>query len=408
MTAMRALVIIGGGAAGIGAAVEARARGIDALIVEARERLGGRAHSIRWNGHSLDLGCTWLHSAERNSLRAEAERIGVPIDRSPSAWFGQFRDLGFSPEEQEEAGAAFEALEDRMRRAPPPSDRASDALEAGNPWNAWLEAISSYINGAALSEVSVADWLAYDDAASRQNLRLVHGYGSLFASLASGMEHRLASPVIAVSRLTEAVQVQTEDGVLEAARVVVTVPTGQLHRIRFDPPIDKLLEAAEQLPLGVADKLFLSLDGAGEFPNDSHLLGNPHSPDTGSYFLRPLGMPVVEGFFGGSGALALEALGERGAADFATGELAALLGSGIRKRLGFVAVSRWAREPWIGGSYSHALPGYAPARRSLAEAGDDRIAFAGEAVSTQDYSTAHGAFDSGIAAVRRLFGTAGS
>ena len=66
MSRLRGLVIVGGGAAGIGAAREARARGIDALIVEAKDRLGGRAHTIDWRGYKLDLGCGWLHSAERN------------------------------------------------------------------------------------------------------------------------------------------------------------------------------------------------------------------------------------------------------------------------------------------------------------------------------------------------------
>src|SRR6476661_6912110 len=104
------LVIVGGGAAGIGAAREAKARGIDTLIVEAKDRLGGRAHSIDWQGHKLDLGCGWLHSAERNSLRAEAERAGVPIDRMRASWFEQFRDLGFTKEEQARARRAFETL----------------------------------------------------------------------------------------------------------------------------------------------------------------------------------------------------------------------------------------------------------------------------------------------------------
>src|SRR5206468_2017812 len=104
-----------------------------------------------------------------------------------------------------------------------------------------------------------------------------------------------------------------------------------LHRIRFDPPIEGLFEAAEQLPLGNADKLFLALEGAEEFPQATHLLGNPRSAETGSYFLNPMAMPVVEAFFGGLGARAL-------------------------------------------------------------------------AVSAEDYSTAHGAFDSGKAAVEKLFG----
>jgi monoamine oxidase len=405
VSGVRALVIIGGGAAGIGAAAEAKSRGVDALIVEAGDRLGGRAHSIEWNGHRLDLGCTWMHSAERNSLRVEAERIGAAIDRTATGWFSQFRGLGFSPEEQEAAYGAFDALDRRIRDNPPASDRASDALEANGEWNAFLDALSGYINGAPLRDISIRDWIAYDNEASDYNWRLAKGYGGLIARLGARFDHRLATPVTAVSRLSNAVQVTTTEGVIEAERVVVTVPTATLHRIRFDPPVDGVLKAAEQLPLGIANKLFLALYDAEEFPHGAHLLGNPRSPDTGSYFLNPLGIPVVEGFFGNGGdSHALEALGEEGAFAFAVDELAELLGSGIRKRLTPIALSRWGQEPWIGGSYSHACPGHAHARAILANAGDERIAFAGEAVSVSDYSTAHGAFDSGKAAAARLLG----
>lgn len=408
MSGLRGLVIVGGGAAGIGAAAAAQARGVDALIVEAGNRLGGRAHSIDWNGHRLDLGCTWMHSAERNSLRVEAERIGAPVDRATTGWFSQYRGLGFSPDEQEAAYAAFEALDARMRSAPPSSDRASDALPEDSGWTAFLDALSGFINGAPLSEVSIADWIAYDDASSSENWRLRLGYGGLLESLGREFDHRLATPVTAISRSAQAVLVTTTGGAIEAERVIVTVPTATLHRIRFDPPIEGLFEAAENLPLGRDNKLFLALDQPEEFPHGAHLLGNPRSADTGSYFLNPMGMRVVEGFFGnGGGTHALEELDDRGAADFAIAELAALLGSGIRKRLSLIAVSRWGQEPWIGGSYSHARPGHAGSRLVLANAGDDRIAFAGEAVSQVDYSTAHGAYDSGKAAVERLFGSAG-
>ena len=400
---MRGLVIIGGGAAGIGAALEARSGGIDALILEAMERLGGRAHSIDWKGHKLDLGCTWMHSAERNSLRVEAERIGAAIDRRPTKWFEQFRELGFSREEQEQVWTAFGRLEARMRKDPPASDRAGDALEPDDPWRSMLNALSGYINGAPLDEVSVSDWLAYDNAASDQNLRLPGGYGGLLTRLASDLDYRLGAAVTAVSRLSGAVRVTLADSVVEAERVLVTVPTSTLHRIRFDPPVEGLFDAAEQLPLGFADKMFLALEHAEEFPDDAHLIGNPRSSETGSYFIRPMGIPVIEGFFGGSGAVSLEQLGDEDASAFAIEELEALLGSGIRNRLSLIAFSRWGREPWIGGAYSHALPRRSDARARLASAGDERISFAGEAVSTSDYSTAHGAFDSGRAAVRRLF-----
>jgi monoamine oxidase len=400
---IRDLVIVGGGTAGVGAASEARRLGLDALIVEASDRLGGRAHTIDWRGHKLDLGCGWLHSAERNSLRSQAERIGAEIDRTVASWFDQYRHLGLSPDEQASMVAAFAALEERMRRSPPASDRASDALEPDNSWNAWLNAVSGYINGAPLDQVSVADWLAYDNSSSRMNWRLRGGYGTLVASLGSEFEHVLGTPVTAVTRLGKSIQLMTARGPIEATRVIITVSTAVLANIRFDPTIDPLLEAAEGLPLGLADKLFLALGDADEFPDNAHLIGDPHSSDTGSYMIRPMGMPVIEVYFGGTGANEVERLGLDGATALATDQLSSLLGSGFRKRLAPITLTCWSLEPWIGGSYSHALPGHARARDTLAKIGDDRLSFAGEAVAGGDYSTAHGAYDSGVAAVRRLF-----
>ncbi|HZU51869.1 MAG TPA: NAD(P)/FAD-dependent oxidoreductase, partial [Sphingomicrobium sp.] len=405
VSSVRDLVIIGGGAAGIGAARQAHAQGVEPLIVEAKDRLGGRAYTIEWNGFRLDLGCTWMHSAERNSLRVEAERLGAKIDRRGTNWFGQYRDLGWSRADQDEAFAAFEQLENRMNEDAPQSDRAADALVPNGKWNQWLEAICGYINGAPLANVSVEDWLAYDNASSAQNLRLADGYGHLLCSLGKKFDHRLNTCVTAISRRTQRVELETSSGVIEAKRVIVTVPTSTLWRIRFDPPIDEVLDAAEHLPLGLANKLFLALSEPEEFPFDAHLVGNPHSSETGSYFLRPMGIPVVEGFFGGNGARTLEELGEKGAAAFAIDELAALLGSSFRKRVQALQMSSWGHEPFIEGSYSHACPGFAAARELLANAGDDRIVFAGEAVSRTDYSTAHGAYDSGIRAVRKLLAT---
>jgi monoamine oxidase len=158
------------------------------------------------------------------------------------------------------------------------------------------------------------------------------------------------------------------------------------------------MDAAAVLPLGLADKLYLRLDQAEEFPKDSHLYGAIDRAGTGSYHLRPFGRALIECYFGGHLARDLEAGGEMAFAAFATDELASLLGGAIRKRLHPIAASAWARDPYARGSYSHALPGHADARRTLAEPVDGRLFFAGEACSVHDFSTAHGAYRSGIAA----------
>ena len=119
---------------------------------------------------------------------------------------------------------------------------------------------------------------------------------------------------------------------------------------------------------------------------------------SGSYYIRPLGRQVLEGFFGGTGAVVIESAGLLDAFAFALEQLSSLLGSGIRKHLLPLAASSWCRTDWIGGSYSHALPGQALQRQVLARPVGDTLFFAGEATHRTDFSTAHGAWESGIRA----------
>jgi monoamine oxidase len=152
------------------------------------------------------------------------------------------------------------------------------------------------------------------------------------------------------------------------------------------------------LPLGLADKVFLHLDGAEAFEPDTYVRGDPTRVETGSYNFRPLGRPLIEAYLGGRNAKALEAQGPGASAAFAIEELAALLGSDIRARLRPVAATAWGADPWALGSYSYALPGFACARAAYAAPVQDRIFFAGEAASIHAFSTAHGAFQTGKAA----------
>jgi len=402
------VVIVGGGAAGVGAARALAGRNLRVLLVEASARIGGRARTERVGGCALDLGCGWLHSAERNEWVGIAEAAGFPVDRTPSSWGEQYRALGFSPADQDASGKAYDAFNTRLRTAALASDRASDAIGRENDWKPFVEALSGYINGAELEALSVADYLAYDDAASETNWRLPEGYGTLVAaSLPRDVAVALATPVTRITGQDPRLKIDTHRGPIVARAVIVTVSTNVLGAIRFDAALDGPLHAASQLPLGLADKLFLAVDGAEDIAADAHLLGDPRNAGTGSYYLRPFGNPVIEAFFGGPGARALGREGLDGAAAFAIDELVALLGSGWRRRLRLVAASRWAQEDWIRGSYSHALPGCAGSRATLRNPVDSRIYFAGEACSAQDFSTAHGAFASGTTAAQRVLGAFG-
>jgi monoamine oxidase len=195
-------------------------------------------------------------------------------------------------------------------------------------------------------------------------------------------------------------RVETPQGTIAARAVIVTVPTVAIAdgTLRFRPALPDKVAAAHALPLGLADKLFLHTDTPDALPAESRLIGAVDRAATASYHLRPFGRPLIEAYFGGECARALEAEGPRAFTHFAIDELAAAFGADIRKHLHFVAVSDWDHDPFARGSYSYARIGNAGARAVLAAPVDERLFFAGEACSAHDFSTAHGAYRTGVAA----------
>lgn len=397
------VAIVGAGAAGIAAARRLSAAGRSVLMVEALPRLGGRAQTILTGGWPLDLGCGWLHSAERNPLATLAAAEGLEIDCSDAAWGRQLDGLGASEDVRAGAWNAYEAFARRLRRDPPASDRAGDAIGRDDPWRPFIDALSGFMNGVEIDRLSIRDFLSYDDAASQENWRLPGGYGAAIARLGVGLPASLGTRVTAVKERHGRVLVDTDGGALEAGAAIVTVST-ERGAIRFDPAADGHLDAAACLPLGLADKVFLSLAEPEAVPPESHLLGRFDSTRTASYYLRPFGRPIVECFLGGVAAREIEAMGKAAAIAFVTEELGALLGSRFARGLAPLAVTAWGREAGILGSYSHALPGAADARTRLAAPVSPRLAFAGEACAPHDFSTAHGAWQSGLAAADLIEG----
>jgi monoamine oxidase len=399
------IVIIGGGAAGIAAARRLTTSGHSTLLLEASQRIGGRAWTANVAGLALDLGCGWLHSADRNPWTDIAAASGFDVDRRTPAWGQQYRGLGFSRAEQEAADEAFGVWRQRLVAAPPQSDCAADALEPGGEWNAYLQAMSGYISGAELERLSVSDYLAYDAASTGCNWRVPAGYGMLVAaSLPATIALRLATPVEAIDLEAAGVRIATPVGTIAARSAIVTISTAVLAggAIRLPAALDAWRHAATGLPLGRNDKLFLEIVGDSPFASETHVLGDPRDAHTGSYYIRPFGRPVIEGFFGGDGARTLVESGPVAGFTHAIDQLAALFGSDVRRSLRPIAASNWGRMAYVGGAYSYALPGRTAARDELARPFDQRLFFAGEATHRHDFSTAHGAYQSGTRAAEEV------
>ena len=392
------IVIVGAGAAGIGAARKLSSAPLSVLLVEASARIGGRAWTFDLAGSPLDLGCEWLHSGERNAWARLAEASGFAIERGEAAWGSQFRNLKFSAQEQDAAHQAFGAWAARLACVDPRSDCAGDALEPNGTWNAYIQAITGFISGAAPAAISAKDFAAYDDASSEANWRAPAGYGALVAAnLPARIALRLATPIASIALDGAGVILTTPAGVLRARAVILTVSTRVLASGAMALPaaLDAWRDAASALPLGRNEKVFMEIVGDGAFEAETHALGDPRDPRTGSYYIRPLGRPVIECFFGGDGAGAIEAEGPAAGFAFAADQLAGRFGSDVRRALRPLVATCWGRMTHIGGAYSYARPGRAAARAVLARPFESRVFFAGEATHAFDFSTAHGAYDSG-------------
>lgn len=396
------VVVIGAGSAGLAAAARLQAAGVSVLVLEAKDRVGGRSHTLHGPlGAALDMGCGWLHSADQNEWARLAGPMGFTVDHTPAAWTKPSLTLNFPAKDQTAYHKVFEAFEDRLAEAAGHErDVAASTLmrEDERRWAPLLNAFSGYYNGAPFDRISVKDYAAYQP--TEQNWRVREGYGILIAAFAADLDVRLNTPVTRVEHGGAGVRVVTVGGVIEARAAILAVSTTVLadEVIAFDPPLPDKLEAASNLPLGHVEKAFLRLLHPEAWLEEQMVHGRVDSADTGGYTFRPLGMPVIEGFYGGDLAETLEGEGDGAFCAFAVEELVAVLGSDFRKAVEPIAESTWRTDPFIRGAYSHARVGQSGARAILAAPVADRLFFAGEACSPHAFSTAHGAYETGVVA----------
>jgi monoamine oxidase len=392
------VVVIGAGAAGVAAARALEHARLAVAVIEARGRVGGRTWTYRHGDLALDLGAGHLHSADENDWARIAPKLGFTVDERPPAWARPAHQANFPFAQQEDYWGAWERLYARFAAAAESERRMAEFLEPGCRWNPLLDAMATYINGVPFSELIVRENARYRDTGL--NWRIREGYGALLEAYAAGLDVRLNCPATLIDHAGARVRIVTPQGEISARAAIVAVPPGVIanESLRFAPALPDKRDAAARLPLGVADKVFLMLDRADDLPVETRLFGATDRTETGSYTLRPFGRPIIDGYFGGPFARALEDEGDGAFAAFAIEQICGALGNAMRKRLTLIIESAWARDPYALGSYSYGGEGAQVARATLARPVNGRLFFAGEHCSDVDFSTAHGAYRSGLKA----------
>ena len=396
------VVIIGAGAAGLAAARRLGALGIDFVVLEAKGRTGGRAHTDRNTlGLPFDLGCHWLHSADRNPLTPIAARLGFTAAPGRSDRRIHTR-TGWAARTDCEGWALFERDESRRldeAGARGPDVPASTVLDRTHRWSGLYEAWFGILNGASPDAVSAADVGRYLDTGDNRQVR--EGLGALVVRCGAGVPVRPGAPARTIRWGGRAgVEVEGAAGRIRARAVIVTVSIDVLRRgrIRFEPrlPAEKA-DAFEGLRLGHALRIAIRFrPGTFGDPRSSHEIFADDSANALSFQVQPFGRPIATAYAGAGNAVELERAGTAAVRALVVERLAAMFGSTAAKEAGAAVMSGWTADPDVGGAYSFARPEGSELRGKLAEpVAEGRLWFAGEAASRRSFSTVHGAWETG-------------
>jgi monoamine oxidase len=293
---MHDVVVVGGGFAGVTAAREAAKDGRSVLLLEGRDRLGGRTWTAPWKGHQIEYGGGWVHWHQPHTF-SEITRAGLTVELSDdpdvTAWYvGDDRRTGTIAERDAIANRGWLQFVDGVERSlPNPHDptlaieqleridrltiaQRVDELDLDEEHREVLWAELESLAHGPLDEAgaaSVLRWHAlsgYSLALTQYTggrVTLTRGTRGLLEAIAgsAAYETRLGTPVAAVRRRGDGVEVETRAGELfPAARAVVAVPLNTLGAIEFSPALSELkLEGIGQGQASRGIKIFIHADG---------------------------------------------------------------------------------------------------------------------------------------------------
>ncbi len=418
------VVVIGAGAAGLGAARLLKAQGYDVLLLEARDRIGGRVWTAQpWNELPLDLGASWIHGTEGNPVAELARQSGIATANTDYNELWLYDSQGELLEEADQI-ALDELLDEVLAEVRALAEESESELNlqqlveqvltdyelSASERQALNYALNTGIEHEFAADLSELSGWYWDEGRQKRGADVLFpgGYDQIITALADGLNIRLGQVVRQISHDASGVRVSSTGGVVLAERAVITLPLGVLKRgtVTFSPALPPRKQAAIQnLGMGLLNKVFLRFPRVF-WPEESHLLGYiaANKGEWGEWLniFHYTGAPVLLGFNAGSYARQLETLSDEAIVAAAMQPLRAMFGARTPDPEAW-AISRWAADPFAGGAYSYLPFGASDADyAALAAPVDDRLFFAGEATSRAYAATVHGALLSGEAAARRI------
>ena len=415
------VIVVGAGIAGLAAAKKLIDAGLHVVVLEARDRVGGRACTNRSTfGETVDHGASFLHNPDLNPLTPIVRRYGfTEVDAYSRVHHFDGRDT--RPADCSDARCrAYErvmgAIDHAARRgADVPvstivtaNDRYEQlVLDEIGPCTAGVD-----IEGVSTMDVATKVREVYDGCGGgRADVMVAEGLGTFVEAFGAGVRVELGAIVQRIRWSGAGVEVASTRGDFAARSLVMTAPTGVLARgaIAFDPVLPSWkLGAFRDLPMASFKKIYLELapEAFARMPPGTCV--EDLSDSRMSFILGPGGSErLVLAMTGGALAARLDARGEDWTIRYVLARLRRFLGRDVDGKLVRGWVSRWQRDAWTGGgAYSAVRPGRYAARKLAQIPLDATLYFAGEAYDDKWASYLPGAYRTGVGAAGRVLSEA--
>ncbi|MDX1450358.1 MAG: NAD(P)/FAD-dependent oxidoreductase, partial [Acidimicrobiia bacterium] len=362
------VIVVGAGVAGLTCAARLRAAGVDVVVVEARDRIGGRIWPGTVAGTRVDLGASWIHGPVGNPVAEYCKVNGIPF-RSDGPWGArmQVHDADGSLISHTALSAVVAAWGDfdPAESLPHLADGASlgESIEwyladrglAGPPAEAvrfslnWLEGALNI--GGDPRQISAAGAAQYE-LHPGGNAVIAGGYGTLIDHLSAGLDLNLNERVLAIEHGDVRVVVSTDRRSITADRVVVTVPVSVLGSIVFDPALPApIRDACIRLRMSTVEKIVLRFSDRW-WPEDLRRLVFLHPAHRFPAWMDlsgHVGGPTLIGFFNPVLSGVPDEPGDR--FDMALEDLRTMFGT-VPKPVGGLTTD-WRNDPYARGAYSY-------------------------------------------------------